>query len=196
MITCYFGVPGCGKSTKLAQYYKKHRKQYDHVVTINLDLKGATRISFDDLCNYNFFNTLILIDEITLEADNREFKSFPKGARDFFVLHRHLRCDIVYATQNFQKVDSKIRDLTNELWYMSKSVVPFFSAFTVSRRIYRQININEHTSELTLGYRFCNMLESFFASNVQITYRRFYYRLFDSFALLQLESRSDYFEGK
>ena len=189
MIKCYFGVPGCGKSTVLVREYKKNKKRYDHVYTINLQIKGVEMITKDDLAKYKFKNTLILWDEITMDADNREFKSFSKDLRDFFILHRHFGCDIVYATQNFEKVDKIIRDLTSELWYMSKSVVPGFRSFTSAKRIYRNININEFTSDLTLGYRFCNFLESLFVSNFKLIFRPFHYRYFDTHDELSLKDR-------
>lgn len=105
MIKCYFGVPGCGKSTILVKEYIKNKRKYDHIYTINLVIKGVKKITKEDLELYMFRNTLILWDEITIDADNREFKSFSRDLRDFFILHRHLGCDIIYATQNFEKVD-------------------------------------------------------------------------------------------
>ena len=192
MIKCYFGVPGVGKSTILAKEYKKNKKKYDNIYTINLQLKNVEKIKFEDLGKYKFYNSLILIDEITMDADNREFKNFDKNIRDFFILHRHLKCDIIYATQNFENVDKKIRDLTSELWYMSKSVVPILTEFTTAKRIYRNININENTSELTLGYRFCNLIESFFVSNKKIIWRRRYYNMFDTHDELSLKNRIEY----
>lgn len=189
MIKCYFGVPGVGKSTILVREYKKLRKKYDHVYTLNLQIKGVEMITKEDLEKYKFKNTLILWDEITMDADNREFKTFSKDLRDFFLLHRHFGCDVVYATQNFENVDKKVKDLTCELWYMSKSVVPLLGVFTTAKRIYRKININEHTSELTLGYRFCNFLESIFVSNFKLIFRPLYYKYFDTHDELSLKER-------
>lgn len=194
MIKCYFGVPGCGKSTILVREYKKNRRRYDHIYTINIQIKGVPMITKDDLEKYKFTNSLILWDEITMDADNREFKSFSKDLRDFFILHRHFGCDIIYATQNFENVDKKVRDLTSELWYMSKSVVPFLKAFTSAKRIYRNININELSSELTLGYRFCNFIEGLFVSNFKLVFRPFYYRYFDTHDELSLKDRVLYEE--
>lgn len=194
MIKAYFGVPGCGKSTTLVKEYRKNRRKYKHIYTINIDIKGCKRISKDDLESYKFKDSLILWDEITMDADNREFKTFSKDLRDFFILHRHLGCDIIYATQNFENVDKKVRDLTSELWYMSKSVIPILREFTTSKRIYRNININEHTSELTLGYRFCNFIESIFVSNFNICLRRKYYKYFDSWDELNMKGRKEYEE--
>lgn len=189
MIKAYFGVPGCGKSTILVREYKKNKRRYDHIYSINIQIKGVDMITKEDLEKYKFKNTLILWDEITMDADNREFKTFSKSLRDFFILHRHFGCDIIYATQNFENVDKKVRDLTSELWYMSKSVVPLFKHFTSAKRIYRAININEHTSELTLGYRFCNFIEGLFVSNFRIVFRPRYYRYFDTHDELSLKDR-------
>ena len=143
---------------------------------------------------YRFRNALILWDEITLDYDNRNFKEFTKEDKEFWLLHRHMGVDIIYATQNYENVDKKIRDLTIELWYMQKSVVPLLSGLTTTKRIYRNININENNSELTLGYRFCNRIEGIFVSNFKIIWRRKYYKYFNSFDELQLKERKQYEE--
>lgn len=201
MISCYFGVPGCGKSTLLTKLVRDNLKKsknpinrlfkryYDHIYSINICIDGAIPITWDDLKKYRFENSLLVIDEITMLADNREFKTFPKDIRDFFILHRHMGLDIIYATQNYEKVDKVIRDLTHDLWYMSKSIVPFLSGFTSCKKIYRKININEFTSDLTLGYRFCTFIESIFASNFKLIWRSKYYRYFNSFDLMSMSER-------
>lgn len=195
MIKAYFGVPGCGKTTTLVKEYRKNRKKYDHIYTVNVDIKGCKRITKEEFEKYKFKNALILWDEITLDYDNREFKKFTEQAKQSWLLHRHMGIDIIYATQNYENVDKKIRDLTMELWYMSKSVIPILNEFTTTKRIYRNININENTSELTLGYRFCNFIESLFVSNFQMIFRRKYYKYFNSWDELQLEERKDYEES-
>ena len=194
MIKAYCGVPGCGKSTTLVREYRKNRKKYKHIYTLNIDIKGCTRIKREDLEKYKFTDSLILWDEITIDADNRSYKTFSNDLRDFFLLHRHLGVDIIYATQNFENVDKKVRDLTSELWYMSKSVIPILSEFTTTKRIYRNVNINENTSELTLGYRFCNLIEGIFVSNFKCILRRKYYKYYDSWDELNMKERVNYEE--
>ena len=78
---------------------------------------------------------------------------------------------------------------------MSKSVIPILSEFTTTKRIYRNININENTSELTLGYRFCNFIESLFVSNFHCILRKKYYKYFDSWDELNLKDRREYEES-
>lgn len=196
MIKGYFGVPGCGKTTSLVKTALKEQKRlikrYKNIYTINVQVSGCIPIQFEDLKKYKFENSLILIDEITMDADNREFKSFPREIRDFFILHRHLGVDIYYYTQNFEKVDKIIRVLTQELWYMTKSVVPILKEFTLSTKIYRNIAINEFTSDLVYGYRFSKGLEKIFASNIELVFRRKYYKYFDSYDELSLKDREIY----
>lgn len=198
MIRGYFGVPGSGKTTTLVKKAIKElkRKRYEHIYTINFKCSGCIEIEWEDLANYKMYNSLILIDEISTLADNREFKTFSKNHRDFFIMHRHLGNDIIWATQNYEKVDKTIRELTQELWYMSKSIIPIIDKFTRSKRIYRNININEHTSELTLGYRFANMLEGFLVSNNEIVFRSKYYKYFNSYDELMLEDREILIKNK
>ena len=194
MIKGYFGVPGCGKSTTLVKEYRKNRKKYDNIYSVNIEIKGVKQITKEDVRKYRFKNALILWDEITLDYDNRNFKEFTKEDKEFWLLHRHMGVDIIYATQNYENVDKKIRDLTIELWYMSKSVIPMFKGITTTKRIYRNININENNSELTLGYRFCNRIEGIFVSNFKIIWRRKYYKYFNSFDELNLKERRQYEE--
>ena len=197
MITCYFGVPGCGKTTLLTKFavkelkrIKRGQSKYKDVYT-NFYCKGAKMVDFNDFQTHIVRDSLIIFDEITMDADNRKFKQFPDSIRDFFILHRHVGNDIIYATQSFEMVDLKIRQLTQELWYMSRSVVPLLTQFTTAKRIYRQININEHTSDLTLGYRFCNLLEAFFVSNMKYCWRKPYYKYFDSYEEGNLAGRPE-----
>lgn len=187
MITCFFGVPGVGKTSMLSKIGIRELKRiaagrspYDYVLT-NFYLDGACQIDFTDFEKYKMSHCLILIDEITMDADNRHFKSFKNEVRDFFILHRHLKVDIIYATQSYDMVDMKIKNLTAELWYMQRSVIPFFRNFTYANRIFRKVNINERSAELTNGYRFSNLSERLFTSNFKLVFRPFYYKYFNSF---------------
>ena len=142
MIKGYFGVPGVGKTTTLVKEYRKNRKKYKNIYSVNVDIKGCKRITKEDFRKYEFEDSLILWDEITLDYDNRDFKNFTKEDKESWLLHRHMGVDIIYCTQNYENVDKKIKDITLELWYMSKSVVPILSEFTTCKKIYRTIKIN------------------------------------------------------
>lgn len=196
MITGMFGLPGCGKSTLLTRIAQKElrriekgKSKYEHVLT-NYYCEGCDRIDFVDLGKYNLTNCLILLDEITLDADNRDYKFFPQETKLFFVLHRHFNCDIIYFTQQWDSVDKKIRNLTSDLYYVKKSfstvsgfIFKPFQAFTVARRIFRTLEINEYTKEIVTGYRFPTRFERWFGRCKIICYRPSWYKYFNSWEI-------------
>lgn len=183
MITCFFGLPGCGKSTLLAKIaykelkrIKKGKSKYVRVLS-NYFIRGCSVLNFDMLGKYDMSNSLILIDEISLDADSRDFKSFSKPLKQFFILHRHYGCDIIYATQQYDGVDRKIRELTQDLYYMKKA-----GPLTYATAIYRKITITED-SEIKMGYVLPKLIK--IISDIRHTmifcFRPRYYKLFDSF---------------
>ena len=196
MITCFFGVPRVGKNTLLTMIaqkelnkMKKGKSRYEHIYT-DFYCNGCEQFTYSDFKTYKAYNSLFLIEEMGLDADGRNFKKFSQEERDWFVLHGHMHCDIIYATQDYSNVDKKIRDLTEELWYLRKSCVPLLNRFTFATRIFRTISITELTSELINGYRFSNFLEKLFTPVTKICYRPKYYQFFDSYSEGVLEQRA------
>lgn len=188
MISCYFGVPGVGKTTIATYFTRKYRKKYKHIYT-NFYCRGAEKIDFKDLAIYKMYDSLIILDELTLDADSRDFKSFPPQVRDFFVLHRHVNCDIIYLVQDYGRADKIIKDLTYDLWYLQRSVIPFFKKFLRAKRIYRHYKINEEKDELVLGYRYPNLPERIFDRTTKFVYCPKYYKYFNTFDELKLANR-------
>lgn len=202
MITGYFGVPGCGKTTMAAKkarqinrqikrdkwrvkHHLKRKCPYDRVLT-NFNCKDCYKIDFRDIGIYDIQNACVILDELTIDADNRDFKNFSRSSVEGFIYHRHYFIDIYYYTQNFNAVDKKIRDLTHTLYFVKKSYLPFFGLFSRAKRIFRTIDINEHTKEIVNGYRFPNLFERildfFLILRIgEICFRPRYYKDFDSF---------------
>lgn len=184
MVTGYFGLPGSGKTTFLTmlaqkelQLIKKGHSKYDRVFT-NFYCQGCYELRWQDLGSKLFEHSLILIDEITLFADSRDFKSFPFQIKQFFILHRHYHCDIIYFTQHYNNVDKKIRDLTFDLYF----VRPFLKFFSKATRIFRTLDIQEQTHEIVNGYRFSNFFDLLFSGSVvRFCFRPRWYKYFDSF---------------
>ena len=203
MITGYFGLPGSGKTTFLTMLAQKELKRmakgkspYKHILT-NFYCEGCEKIDFFDLGLYRFDNALILLDEITIDADNRDFKNFGKEKVTFFVLHRHYFCDIIYFTQQWDAVDKKIRSLTSNLFYVTKAfsnvqgiLFKPFQCFSVARKVFRQLEINDYTNQIVYGYRFPSTFERFFGRTKQFCYRPKWYKYFDSWETP--EGLSDY----
>ena len=177
MIQGYFGLPGSGKTTFLTMLAQKELKKirknkscYEKVLT-NFYCDGC----YKDLGHYSIENSLILLDEITLDADSRDFKQFDKFHKSFFLLHRHYNCDVIYFTQQYDGVDKKIRDITSSLYRVKK--VAFIS---IATQIYRCLDINEQTKEIVQGYRFPNIIERIFCRVHRYCLRPIYYKFFDS----------------
>ena len=195
MITGFFGVPRVGKNTILTMIaqrelalMKKGKSKYKHIYT-DFYCKGCEKFKYSDFRKYKAYNSLFLIEEMGLNADGRKFKDFSVEERNWFALHGHVECDIIYATHDYSDVDKKIRDKTEELWYLTKSCVPFLRNFTVATRIFRTIAINEYTSELINGYRFSTTLEKIFSRVRMIVYRPTWYKYFDSHSEEELAKR-------
>lgn len=203
MITCYFGLPGSGKTCLATSICQKFIRNIAREIALNNALGGNAneshykkvftnfhcdncyKIKFEELGVYNFDNCLIVLDEITLDADNRDFKQFKKSSKYFFSMHRHYDCDIIYCTQDWQNVDKKIRDNTYNLFYIR----PLFDHFpilkkifpiTVIRTIYRQLVINEMTNEIQNGYRFPTFIEKLFCRTTRLLWRPSWYEYFDT----------------
>jgi hypothetical protein len=201
MIIGYFGLPASGKSTFLTMLARKELKRinkgiskYEKVLT-NFYCEGTYQIDYKDLGNYDIRNSLILLDELTLDADSRSFKLFSDEKKMFFILHRHFNCDLIYFTQQWDGIDKKIRDLTSDLFYVKKAfsnvrglIFKPFQCFSVARRIFRTLEINEYTKQIVTGYRFPTMFERFFGSTKQFCFRPRWYKYFDSWEVpYQLE---------
>lgn len=182
MVTGYFGLPGSGKTTFLTMLAQKElrriakgKSKYKYVLC-NFHCEGT--IYFDmrrDLGNYLIEDALILIDEITLDADSRDFKSFTKNLKLFFLLHRHYNCDIVYFTQMYDNVDKKIRDITFDLFFVKKIWI-----FSMAKRIFRILDINQDTHEIVCGYRFATLLDKIGGGCTKWCCRPRWYKYFDS----------------
>lgn len=180
MITCVFGLPGQGKSSYMAYLAKKAlttkrgKKLYDRVYC-NFSMSGCYKLDYSDLGKYNFENCLILIDEMMNEADSRDFKKFDAEKKYFFSNHRHYGCDVVYFTQAWDDVDKKIRNNTQELYYIKKI---FWWSFV--NPIKQILTIDDLSHQIVTGYQFHSIFKSKFF------FRPFTYKWFDSFERKEL----------
>ena len=184
MVSGYFGLPGCGKSTFLTMIARKElrrirrgKSKYRHVLT-NFYCEGCELIEYQDLGHFEIRDSLILLDEITLDADSRNFKQFDSFHKHFFLMHRHYNCDIIYFTQQYDGVDKKIRDITVNLFFIRR-----MGPFSIAKRIWRILDINEQSKEIVQGYRFSNFFELLFMFPFQLCFRPRWYKYFDSFCV-------------
>lgn len=185
MLSYIFGLPGSGKSTYLCYLARREirrinrRKSSYERVLANFDVKGCYRIDFKDLGQFDTSNSLILIDEATLDCDSRDFKRFSDNSKYFFLMHRHYGSDIWIASQQYDGVDKKIRDITQRMLYIRR--LPFgFSSLTL---IPQRIIIPEDTGEIKQGYIAPKLIQRMITTfgAAKLIWRPLYYKYFDSY---------------
>ena len=140
-----FGKKGSGKSTFLVKLAFKYLKKGYHVYTNMNDmvLPGVRLINIDDLGDFiPESNSLLLVDEVGMIWDNRNFKNFKPSVRDFFKLQRHYKVLVYLASQTFD-IDKKLRDLTDGM-ILNINVL---NILTIGKTITRKITLTESTSE-------------------------------------------------
>lgn len=165
MVQGVFGLPGSGKSTYLAKVAKKAIKRGEKVYS-NFYIKGCYQLDFDDLGIHDYSDCLILIDEISLFCDCRNWKNFSKEMVYFWTNHRHYGVDIIYCSQSYADCDKKIRNLTDSLYYIKSGMF----GLSVVRYINKVFNVD---SDITEGYQLSGL--------PKLVFRRRYYKMFDSF---------------
>ncbi|MDE6501511.1 MAG: hypothetical protein K2L10_05460 [Ruminococcus sp.] len=170
MISCIFGLPASGKSLFLGMIAQRavagkninfhglnlgSVKRYDYVYT-NFYCKGCYKLDYDKLGIYNYSNCLILVDEIMLLSDSRDYKKFSDNLKLFYSEHRKSDCDFIYASQSYKDVDLKIRQRTEQYYYIQRSLLKFSRV----RRIDFFFDIS--SGNIVDGFEFASPMYDFF----------------------------------
>lgn len=179
-----FGKKGSGKTTlitKLAyKNYRRGRSVYSTIYTpfstvFDVNLIGS--FAFPD-------DSVILIDEVGMIWDNRNFKNFRTDVRDYFKLQRHYRNTVYLFSQTFD-IDVKLRNLT-DCMYLVKC---HFGVFSVARKIKRNIVIVSATadseSRIADNLEFTGLLSWLFDGAI-FTWVPHWVKYFDSFERMDL----------
>lgn len=143
--TFIFGKKGAGKSLLLVHYMLKYYKAGWTIYTDMRDVRipGVRIIDSSDLTKFRpVEQSAIFLDEVGISMDNRNFKQFPPGLRDFFKYSRKMKCVVFMNSQAFD-VDKKVRDTTDRMILQ----VSLFNCIALSRPIRRSITLTEPTAE-------------------------------------------------
>lgn len=127
------GSKGSGKSlymAKLANQWMSHRKgEVFSNMGIGFDLQREYwKQSFPP-------DSLILIDEVGVIHSNRDFKSMPREAIEWYKMQRKRRLTVVVSSQTMD-IDKKIRDLADVIYVCRRyswvcALVPYRSRITM-----------------------------------------------------------------
>lgn len=131
-----FGKKGSGKTTFMTalafKYLKAGRKVY-----CTVRIPGTYYFSADLVGKVEFpAESVILIDEVGMIWDNRDFKNFRTDVRDFFKLQRHYK-NIIWLFSQTWDIDIKLRTLCDDLYLM----INYFGVLSVAKQIKRKITV-------------------------------------------------------
>ena len=139
-----FGKKGSGKSCLLVHEIIKHQKKGWIVYSdMPVNISGVRLINADDLKEFKpCENSLVVLDEVGLTWNNRNFKSFADGLTEYIKLQRHFKVKMIINSQSFD-VDKKVRDCTDSMILQSN----LLNCISISRPIIRTVTLTEPTSE-------------------------------------------------
>lgn len=172
-----FGKKGAGKSTLMVRGMLHDLKNGWHVYTDIQDcvVPGVRIINGSDLAEFvPEEHSAIYLDEVGISFDNRSYKSFPPGLRDFFKLQRKYKCKVVMNSQSFD-VDKKIRDVTDGMILQTA----IGNVFTLSRPIRRSVTLCEATAQA--DSRIADNLKFESILNWKLYFMPKYFKYFESF---------------
>lgn len=129
-----FGKKGSGKTTYLCKLAQQHLRKGWSVYTTEY-IPGTYHIDPSDVGYAQFpENSCLLLDEVGMYYDNRDFKNFKPAVRDYFKLQRHYKHKVYLFSQTFD-VDLKLRNLTDSMYML----VNYFGFLTVGKQIRRKL---------------------------------------------------------
>lgn len=177
--TFVFGKKGAGKSCFMVRQMHKYLRKGWHVYTDMEDVRipGVRIIDIKDLSAFRPEpRSLVCLDEVGISMDNRNYKSFPPGLRDFFKYARKMQVSIIMNSQAYD-VDKKVRDTTDGMLLLQS----VGSLFCLARPILRSVTLTEPSAEAES--RIADFLRFAFIFDWKIYYMPAYFRYFDSKAM-------------
>lgn len=202
MIIGFFGKPRSGKTTALASFVAKSQMYsrinifldkihfpkrfrfcaYDAIYSTEY-IKGTIAIHPYDIGLFDpGVNSLIVIGEAGTYFNNRLSSKIPTWCTDFFALHGHYGCTIVWDSQTVD-VDKKLRNRTELMYHVRKGRL--FPWLSFQRRIWYDVTVNNDNHDLCEGYSISSGLIKplhYLIGINKILFRPLFYRWFDSFS--------------
>lgn len=178
-LTFIFGKKGAGKSCYMVRKMLWYRKHGWTVYTDMADVRipDVRIIRVEQLATFRpAAHSAVFLDEVGISMDNRSFKSFPPGLRDFFKYARKMKL-VIYMNSQAYDVDKKVRDTTDAMMLM-QSVGSFLC---ICRPIQRSITLTEPSAEAES--RIADTLRFSWIFSWRFYYMPAYFRYFDSTAM-------------
>lgn len=144
-LTFIFGKKGAGKSCYMVHEMLKLQKRGWTIYTDMQDvyIPGVRLTTVNDLVvGAPEPHSAIFLDEVGISMDNRNYKSFPPGLRDFFKYLRKMKCRLYMNSQAYD-VDKKVRDTVDSMVLQTS----LFNCISISRPIVRSVTLTESTAQ-------------------------------------------------
>lgn len=139
-VTYIAGDIGSGKSTYSAKLAYQHIKQGWKVYS-NSYIEGCYKITLDELktkvCPEN---SLIIIDEASLEINSRAFAKTQITLIAYMKLCRHYKNKVILISQTFGDTDKQIRELAAKVYFIRK-IIP--GLISVPARVVGKLGIGQ-----------------------------------------------------
>lgn len=178
-VKIYFGVPGSGKTTHAAKIVYRNLKKGIPTYS-NVSIKGAIKFNTSMIGKFMIQDCDLIIDEASIEYNNRNYKSLPKEQIEWFKLYRHYGVRNIYIySQSYDDMDITLRRLSDVMYIVKRSIIP---GLIVTREISRKIGINQDTHQIEDEFFFGFLRFSF-------TIGRRYWKMFDSWEAPSLPIR-------
>lgn len=192
MIVGYYGKPGSGKSSYLASIVRSNefKKKINSKIRFNLFdtydkiysteyVRGTYQIRPYEIGLFKPSpNSLFLLHEAGVHFNNRNHKNTPQHCLNFFAIHRHLFCDIVYDSQT-ANVDVQLRSKGDRVYFVKKVAL-----WSIATCIRYDFDVNNETHDIVEGYSkpgLIGKILDLFVGQFKILYRPNVYDYFDSF---------------
>lgn len=180
----YFGVPGSGKTTHAAKIVVKNLKK-GYPTFSNVPIKGAFSIDASDIGSFDISGCDLILDEASIEYNNRKFKSLSQSVIQWFKLYRHYGVRNIYVySQSYEDMDITLRRLADRYFLIKRTILPWLS---VVRPIHCKIGIDEQTKQIQDQFAF-DVLPSF-------VWLPRYWPLFDSWSAPTLPQKDYQCQG-
>lgn len=187
LIRYFIGLPGKGKTTLATKICIKEGLRKNRKVYSNFEVFGAYKLDMKDFGRYDLRDCILLLDEIGLEFNNRDFKTFSKDTLRFFKLHRHFNTDIYCFSQALDS-DISIFRLVDELYIIEK----VGRVFSIAKKIDRYLVLHNSKDEKTNNGSENFITEDFkysFPTNWIITFIPRWVKFFNSFETPKLPKK-------
>lgn len=185
-LTMIFGKKGCGKTTFLTKTALQHIKR-GWLVFSTENIPGTFKIDPSQIGQFMIPPySVLLVDEVGMVWDNRDFKNFKNSVRDWFKLQRHYKVKVYLFSQTFD-IDKKLRDLTDQMYYLENKFRIFSWAKKIDKHCVLTQAESDRPSTIAENLQFEPFLLWPFGSRM-LTYIPKYSKYFDSYGVPELPS--------